>query len=143
SKQQRRDLGARRARGRPPRRPVPTSRPPTGADVPSADRWWPRDAPGYGLGMRISLSSDMTDGVAGVLAEEVRRRGHEVITHGALNADERDDWACSAEATARDVAEGLADHAIVCCWTCAGAALAANKVRGVRAALLSDAYTAS
>jgi ribose 5-phosphate isomerase B len=40
------------------------------------------------------------------------------------------------------VAEGRADQAIVCCWTGTGAAIAANKVAGVRAALCSDAQTA-
>jgi ribose 5-phosphate isomerase B len=40
------------------------------------------------------------------------------------------------------VAEGEADQAVVCCWTGTGAAIAANKVPGVRAALCADAYTA-
>src|SRR5262249_13761880 len=62
--------------------------------------------------------------------------------HGALNADERDDWAWAAEAAARDVAGGHADQAVVCCWTGTGASIAANKVDGVRAALCGDAVTA-
>ena len=92
--------------------------------------------------MRIAVSSDMDAGVAGQLAEELRRRGHDVVRHGALAPDERDDWAWSAEAAARDVADGRADQAVVCCWTGTGASIAANKVRGVRAALCADAYTA-
>jgi ribose 5-phosphate isomerase B len=40
------------------------------------------------------------------------------------------------------VAEGRAEQAIVCCWTGTGAAIAANKVAGVRAALCLDAQTA-
>jgi len=92
--------------------------------------------------MRISVSSDMAAGVAGGLADELRRRGHEVVSHGALNPDERDDWAWSAEAAARDVAAGRADQAVVCCWTGTGASIAANKVPAVRAALCADAYTA-
>src|SRR5919197_180316 len=46
------------------------------------------------------------------------------------------------EAAARDVAEGRADQAVVCCWTGTGASIAANKVPGVRAALCGDAQTA-
>ena len=46
------------------------------------------------------------------------------------------------EAAARDVAEGRAEQAIVCCWTGTGASIAANKVPGVRAALCADAATA-
>ena len=38
------------------------------------------------------------------------------------------DWAWAAEAAARDVAEGRAEQAIVCCWTGTGASIAANKV---------------
>jgi ribose 5-phosphate isomerase B len=92
--------------------------------------------------MRISVSSDMSAGVAVRLADELRRRGHEVVTHGALDPDERHDWAWASEAAARDVAEGRADQAVVCCWTGTGASIAANKVPRVRAALCADAYTA-
>ena len=58
------------------------------------------------------------------------RRGHEPIPHGALADAERDDWAWASEAAARDVAEGRAEQAIVCCWTGTGASIAANKVPG-------------
>jgi ribose 5-phosphate isomerase B len=43
---------------------------------------------------------------------------------------------------AREVADGVSDQAVVCCWTGTGASIAANKVPGVRAALCADAYTA-
>ncbi len=92
--------------------------------------------------MRIAVSSDERTGVADALVEELRRRGHEPIPHGALADGERDDWAWASEAAARDVAEQRADQAIVCCWTGTGAAIAANKVGGVRAALCWDATTA-
>ena len=69
-------------------------------------------------------------------------RGHEPITHGALNDSERDDWAWASESAARDVAEGRTEQGIVCCWTGTGASIAANKVAGIRAALCVDAQTA-
>jgi ribose 5-phosphate isomerase B len=81
-------------------------------------------------------------GIAEALAEEVRRRGHEPVPHGALSEEERDDWAWASEAAARDVAAGHAQQAVVCCWTGTGAAIAANKVPGIRAALCGDAATA-
>jgi len=81
-------------------------------------------------------------GVADLVVEELRRRGHEPVTHGALAPGERSDWAWASEAAARDVAEGRAEQAIVCCWTGTGASIAANKVDGVRAALCGDAATA-
>jgi ribose 5-phosphate isomerase B len=93
--------------------------------------------------MRISVSADEMVGVAGLVVGELGRRGHVVIAHGALAEDERADWAWASEAAARDVAEGRADQALVCCWTGTGASIAANKVPGVRAALCADAPTAS
>ena len=93
--------------------------------------------------MRIAVASDERVGVATAVADELRRRGHEVVAaHGALADDERDDWAWASEAAARDVAGGRADQAIVCCWTGTGASIAANKVGGIRAALCADAATA-
>jgi ribose 5-phosphate isomerase B len=92
--------------------------------------------------VRISVAADERTGVAEAVADELRRRGHEPIVHGALADGERDDWAWASEAAARDVAEGSAEQAIVCCWTGTGASIAANKVPGVRAALCADAETA-
>ena len=92
--------------------------------------------------MRVAVAADERTGVAEALVEELRRRGHEPILHGALKDDERDDWAWASEAAARDVAEGRADQGMVCCWTGTGASIAANKVRGIRAALCADAATA-
>lgn len=92
--------------------------------------------------MRISVAADERTGVAEAVVEELTRRGHEVVAHGALNASERDDWAWASESAAADVACGRVDQGIVCCWTGTGASIAANKVAGVRAALCSDAQTA-
>jgi ribose 5-phosphate isomerase B len=93
--------------------------------------------------MRIAVSADERTGVAEQVLEELRARGHEPIAHGALADGEREDWAWCSEAAARDVAEGRADQAIVCCWTGTGASIAANKVPAVRAALCGDAATAA
>ena len=92
--------------------------------------------------MRIAVAADERVGVAEHLVEELSKRGHEPVVHGALSDDERDDWAWASEAAARDVAEGRAEQAVVCCWTGTGASIAANKVPGIRAALCGDAATA-
>jgi ribose 5-phosphate isomerase B len=92
--------------------------------------------------VRISVAADERTGVAEAVVEELRRRGHEPLLHGALAPEERDDWAWASEAAARDVADGRADQGIVCCWTGTGASIAANKVEGIRAALCADAETA-
>jgi ribose 5-phosphate isomerase B len=92
--------------------------------------------------MRIAVAADELTGVAEALPEELRRRGHEPILHGAFVQEERPDWAWASEQAARDVAEGRADQAVVACWTGTGASIAANKVSGIRAALCADAPTA-
>jgi ribose 5-phosphate isomerase B len=93
--------------------------------------------------MRISVAADERTGVADAVVEALRARGHEPLPHGALADGERDDWAWASEAAARDVAEGRAEQAVVCCWTGTGASIAANQVGGVRAALCGDAETAA
>ncbi len=93
--------------------------------------------------MRIAIAADEDTGVARALSGALDRRGHQVVAaHGALHPGERDDWAWCSEAAARDVADGRADQAVVCCWTGTGASIAANKVPGIRAALCADAATA-
>src|ERR1700682_290581 len=92
--------------------------------------------------MLISVSADEMTGVADALLDELERRGHEALVHGALCEGEREDWAWASEAAARDVAEGRAQQAIVCWWAGAGASIAANKIDGVRAALCLDSAAA-
>ena len=92
--------------------------------------------------MKIAVAADERVGIAEAVVDQLRKRGHEPIPHGALADGERDDWAWASEAAARDVAEGRAEQAVVCCWTGTGASIAANKVDGVRAALCLDAQTA-
>jgi ribose 5-phosphate isomerase B len=93
--------------------------------------------------MRIAVAADERTGVADAVVEALRARGHEPVPHGALDDVERDDWAWASEAAARDVSEGRAEQAVVCCWTGTGASIAANKVPGIRAALCGDAQTAA
>ena len=92
--------------------------------------------------MKIAVAADERTGIADAVAEALRERGHEILPHGALSDSGRDDWAWASEAAARDVAEGRAEQAVVCCWTGTGASIAANKVPGIRAALCADAATA-
>src|SRR6187431_2498773 len=93
--------------------------------------------------MRIAVAADERTGVAEDVVDQLRRRGHEPLVHGALSDGERDDWAWASETAARDVADGRAEQAVVCCWTGTGASIAANKVEGIRAALCVDAPTAA
>src|SRR3954454_8208580 len=80
------------------------------------------------LRMKGAVAADERVGVAEALVDELRKRGHEPIAHGALAEGERNDWAWASEPASRDVAYRLAEQAIVCCWTGACASIAANNV---------------
>lgn len=62
--------------------------------------------------------------------------------HRLVDLDAAASWPQMAHGLASTVAAGDADLGVVMCWTGTGTAIAANKVRGVRAAQASDAWTA-
>jgi ribose 5-phosphate isomerase B len=87
--------------------------------------------------MKLVIASDDMVPVVEHLARRARERGHEATVLPKAS------WAAvSADAAAR-VASGEFDQGIVCCWTGTGVSIAANKVRGIRAALCTDAQTAA
>jgi ribose 5-phosphate isomerase B len=91
--------------------------------------------------MRIAVGSDQDHPTArGVLAW-LRQQGHDVQIVGALDGPAHS-WPGVARGVAQAVAAGQAEEGILFCWTGTGVSLAANKVRGVRAALCHDAETA-
>lgn len=92
--------------------------------------------------MKIAIGSDMKAHLAQVLAEELKKRGHEVDVFGALVTTPAP-WTKVAIEVAERVAAGEYDQAVLCCWTGTGISLAANKVKGIRAALCGDAQTAA
>ncbi len=93
--------------------------------------------------MRISIGSDTATELTQALKSELERRGHVLIQFGPLTIDEANrDWPLVAGDVARAVANGNADEGIVCCWTGTGVAIAANKINGIRCALVHDAETA-
>ena len=93
--------------------------------------------------MRIAVAADERVGVAEAAGRgAAKARATSRSPTERCPSEERDDWAWASEAAARDVAEGRAEQAVVCCWTGTGASIAANKVPGVRAALCADAATA-
>lgn len=93
------------------------------------------------LALRIALGSDERSHVTKFVAEDLRRRGHDVQLFGQLNGD-ASPWPEVAEAVAQRVADRQADEGVLFCWTGTGVSIAANKVPGVRAALCADAETA-
>ncbi|HZY57794.1 MAG TPA: RpiB/LacA/LacB family sugar-phosphate isomerase [Rubrobacteraceae bacterium] len=92
--------------------------------------------------MRIAAGSDEKSELTDALVAELERRGHEVMAFGPVAGHEESDWPLVCGRVAEAVTAGEADEGIVCCWTGTGASIAANKVPGIRAALVHDAETA-
>lgn len=93
--------------------------------------------------MRVTIGSDMAGELPEAIVRWLRSRGHDVKRCGALVPNESDAWTSVGRKVGTSVADGDADYGILCCWTGTGVNIAANKVRGVRAALCTDAATAA
>ena len=87
--------------------------------------------------MRFLIGADEGRPIVEHIAAHLRERGHEARILPVKP------WGEASAEVARAVADGSADQGIVCCWTGTGASIAANKVRGARAALCVDAQTAA
>lgn len=77
-----------------------------------------------------------------LVAEHVKSLGHTVIDAGAYEYDALDDFPDFSEAVAVRVADGTAERGLVVCGSGVGASVAANKVKGIRAGLCHDTYSA-
>ena len=75
------------------------------------------------------------------VAEHLKKQGHTVEDFGTYTTDSCD-YPDYASAAAKAVAAGQCDRGIVLCSTGIGVSIAANKVKGVRCALLSDVMSA-
>ena len=92
--------------------------------------------------MRIAIASDHAGfDLRQTVAEHLRSLGHDLHDFGPA-AKARCDYPDFAEKVARSVASGEAELGILCCGTGVGMAMAANKVHGVRAAVVSDSFSA-
>ena len=92
--------------------------------------------------MKISIGCDHGAlALKNKVAEHLRSRGFEVLDFGTHTLDSCD-YPDFAAAAARAVASGECDKGIVLCTTGIGVSIAANKIDGVRCALLSDSMTA-
>ena len=93
--------------------------------------------------MRVALAGDhagfdLKQAAAGWL----RGLGHEVLDLGPAAYDAVDDYPDFALLVAEAVASGQADRGVLTCGSGVGASVAANKIRGVRAAMCHDTYSA-
>jgi ribose 5-phosphate isomerase B len=74
--------------------------------------------------------------------EELRSAGHEVIDFGTHDGAIPDDYPDYAKQVGEAVQSGAAEIGVLVCGSGVGAAVAANKLRRVRAALCGDTYSA-
>ena len=92
--------------------------------------------------MRISIGCDHGAlDLKNAVVAHLEKQGHQVTDFGTYTLDSCDypDYAVQA---AKAVADGNCDRGIVLCTTGIGVSIAANKVKGIRCALLSDVMSA-
>lgn len=92
--------------------------------------------------MKIAIGSDHGGfSVKEIAKPHLEKLGYEVIDFGT-NTPDSCHYPIYAEKVARAVASGEADKGILICGTGIGMSIAANKVKGIRAAAVSDCFTA-
>jgi len=92
--------------------------------------------------MHVAIGSDDTYHIAKFIYEYLKKKGYELIPVGALKTGKLEPWPKVGFEVGKLVVEGKADMGIVICYTGTGVSIAANKVKGVRAALVTDAKNA-
>ncbi len=77
-----------------------------------------------------------------VVVEHLQKAGHEVVDFGAYDYDPQDDFPDFVVPLARAVGAEEVERGIAVCGSGVGACIAANKVRNVRASLITETYSA-
>ena len=92
--------------------------------------------------MKIAIACDHGAlALKNTLIAYLTKQGHELVNFGT-DSTESCDYPDFAAAAARAVAQGECDKGIVLCTTGIGVSIAANKIKGIRCALLSDVTSA-
>lgn len=92
--------------------------------------------------MRVAVGADHAGfPLKALVIQVVQAAGHEVLDLGAFDA-EPSDYPDFALAVGRALQEGRAERGILLCGSGVGASIAANKLRGIRAGLCHDVYSA-
>jgi ribose 5-phosphate isomerase B len=75
------------------------------------------------------------------LIEDLKTQGYEVMDFGAYDLTPEDDYPDFIVPLAKAVARGEVERGVAICGSGVGASVAANKIPGVRAALITDVYS--
>jgi ribose 5-phosphate isomerase B len=92
--------------------------------------------------MRLVIASDHAGfALKGAVIDHIRRLGHEVVDVGSYD-DKPVDFPDVARAVAAKIVGGDVERGIMVCGTGVGASIAANKMKGIRAAVCHDVHSA-
>ena len=93
--------------------------------------------------MRVGIATDHGGfALKEELVTQLRAAGHEVIDFGAYNLSQGDDYPDFVDPLAQALAAGKVDRGVAVCGSWVGASVCANKIRGIRAALIHDHFSA-
>ncbi len=92
--------------------------------------------------MRIGIATDHGGfNLKEELLKQLREAGHEVVDFGAHRLNQGDDYPDYVIPLAEAVAAQKVDRGVAICGSGVGASVCANKIRGVRAALIHDHFS--
>jgi ribose 5-phosphate isomerase B len=93
--------------------------------------------------MHVGIATDHGGfGLKADLIARLRGAGHDIVDFGADELNPDDDYPDFVIPLARAVAAGTVERGVAVCGSGVGASICANKVPGVRAALISDHFSA-
>lgn len=93
--------------------------------------------------MKISIGADHAGyDMKQYLIEFIRKLGHEVHDVGTFEPGKPDDYPDYAVLVAQDIRSGAAERGVLVCGSGVGVSVAANKFKGIRAAMCHDHYSA-
>jgi RpiB/LacA/LacB family sugar-phosphate isomerase len=93
--------------------------------------------------MKVVVGSDHAGySLKAAMGEFLQTLGHEVLDVGAYDDKTPDDYPDFAEKVGRALLEGKSERGVLICGSGVGASVAANKLRGIRAGMCHDTYSA-
>jgi ribose 5-phosphate isomerase B len=93
--------------------------------------------------LKVALGSDHGGwSLKQTVATELKKLGHQVVDCGAMQYDAADDYPDFARAVGEAIQHGEAERGVAICGSGVGVTIAANKMRGIRACLCHDTYSA-
>ena len=92
--------------------------------------------------MKIAIGSDEKNHLTDFIVDKLKKMNFELYLHGPLKNDNIQ-WTDVAREVAEKVSREECNQGILFCWSGTGVSIAANKIPGIRAALCTDAETAS